>query len=387
MIQMRKYPSIAIIDDGINTYKAGIEKLEKDIVILPDLSLVERNPEEYVLSTHGTICAGIVKKYGPVCEFTSISILDRNRQTGTAQLVKALEWCMENDIDIANVSLGSVLHSDHHLLKPVLEKVSQSNLLVVAACSNENKYTYPASMEGVLGVRNLIISKVPEGIRTYEGVDEELLYTENPDKSDGIDFVVSGWARLENGYIPEACNSFAAAYMTSVVANLVKEGYVTYEEVYEQLQDRKSSFSCDRVQRIKTEAPCIAILGANEGLTDYYVDELYHCFVEDGYNCLAISRNQKADLYEEMKRVKYSMTEIMNIYDWDILLVGMNEQNCDCEIMKECDIAVWVGEKDSVTMELSKFDFQGIEIVREEEQNLRIRELYSNILELYESEE
>lgn len=386
MIQMRKYPNIAIIDDGINTYKAGIEKLEKDLVILPDLRIVERNPEEYVLSTHGTVCAGIVKKYGPTCRFNSIRVLDQNRQTGTAQLVKALEWCMENDIDIANVSLGSVLHSDYHLLKPVVEKIAQSRLMVVAACSNENKYTYPASMEGILGVRNRSISKVPEDIRKNRVADDNISYTENPDKKDGIDFVVSGWMQLESGYIPEACNSFAAAYMTSVVAGLMTEGYENHEDIYDRLKQGMASFICDVIPRNKTQDPCIAILGKDETLTDRYVDELYHCFVEDGYNCLAVSRNRRSDLYEEIKYEKCSMTEIMDIYDWDILLIGMNEQNCDREIMRECDIAIRVGKKDAVTLELSKTDFQGIELIREEEKDLRIKELYRNILELYERE-
>ncbi|HEX3028096.1 MAG TPA: S8 family serine peptidase [Clostridia bacterium] len=130
---------IAVIDDGINEklYNAGV--LQFNIEIFPDLTIAERENYNTFLPSHGTKCAAIIKKYSADALIGSIKILNDNTKRGLEkQLVRALQWCVDNGIRLVNLSLGTIDFRDFSEVKSCIDHATSQGLIIIAACNNKN---------------------------------------------------------------------------------------------------------------------------------------------------------------------------------------------------------------------------------------------------------
>jgi hypothetical protein len=208
---------IAVIDDGINyeCYRTG--NLIYDIEVSTELMITERKPYDPHMHSHGTTCAAIIKKYFPEAKFSSIKILEINSgKCIQKQLISAIEWCIDQGIYLINISLGSTDYRDYEEIRKCINKAAGAGITIVAAGSNKNIVTYPASLSNVIGVKC---------DNTNQTKGESIAYFLLP--LHGIDFMVSGKHRLvdENGNdeLTQPSNSFAAPYVTALAAKILKE--------------------------------------------------------------------------------------------------------------------------------------------------------------------
>ncbi len=144
---------IAIIDDGVNQKLYNIGELAHNIEITLDLTVCDRADYDTYAPSHGTTCAAIIRKYAPFALLSSVKILDGNARGMCGQLIKALEWCVDNGIRVVNVSLGTVVYTDFPMLRKAINFAYSKGLIIVAACNNRNIFTYPASHPNVIGVK------------------------------------------------------------------------------------------------------------------------------------------------------------------------------------------------------------------------------------------
>ncbi len=167
---------IAVIDDGISNGK--IEKLEFNIEIDNNCRITEYSDKAQD-NTHGTICAMIIRKYVPDASIGSIKILQTNTKRGFVnQFKKALEWCVQHGISLINISFGSTQSYDYSSLFEYVKNAYQHGIIMVAALSNKNIVTYPASFQNVIGVKTDQLLK-----------DE--MYFMNPNCIEGVNVVAS----------------------------------------------------------------------------------------------------------------------------------------------------------------------------------------------------
>lgn len=153
MLQVTKM--IAIIDDGIHP---------KAYPFLHNVSAffeVNKNgrinrvaaPMD-LIKTHGTLCAAIISLYAPQAQMISIQVLDPTTESGTAiQLKAALEWCLQENISIINLSIGSTCMSDQKILQPVFSSLIRRNCVVIAAMSNSENFSIITDYTGVFSVK------------------------------------------------------------------------------------------------------------------------------------------------------------------------------------------------------------------------------------------
>ena len=80
-------------------------------------------------------------------------MLDRNGEADIESLVYSLKWCLKHDVKIISLSLGSVAIEDKEKLVNTIQALLKQNVVLVAAANNTNTVTYPASLEGVIGVK------------------------------------------------------------------------------------------------------------------------------------------------------------------------------------------------------------------------------------------
>ncbi|MDR2360120.1 MAG: S8 family serine peptidase [Oscillospiraceae bacterium] len=145
---------VAVIDSGIMPELLSVGSLKYDMVIEGNGKVRKRKSGEQIHSFHGTIVAGIIKKYAPDTELCSIQIFEDNTmKTIIEALAAALKWCLKMNIPIINLSLGTTDTRDFKKIRKITEKLLRNGQIIVAACNINGEYTLPAMHTGVIAVR------------------------------------------------------------------------------------------------------------------------------------------------------------------------------------------------------------------------------------------
>ena len=108
---------------------------------------------------HGTHVAGTVGAINnligvvgiaPDASLYAVRVLDRNGSGRISSLILALEWCANNGIDVANMSLG--LDSNVQSLGDACDAAAASVILVGAAGNDGSDVDYPGAYSSVIAV-------------------------------------------------------------------------------------------------------------------------------------------------------------------------------------------------------------------------------------------
>lgn len=207
--------NIALIDDGVEINNVTSEYVYEFLEIR-DISVgFEKQTTNINSYSHGTICAGIIRKMSKSAKIYSLKILNTNNLcASTDKLEKAFEWCLKNDIDIINLSLGTINSRDFIVIKRWIRYLVKSQKIIVAAINNNNTYTLPASLYEVIGVGS------QENLCDFKFVNDSII---------GIDIIACSnhCIQLNNGetITTPFCNSFAAPAVTGKICELVNKDY------------------------------------------------------------------------------------------------------------------------------------------------------------------
>ncbi len=143
---------------------------------------------------HGTAVAGAIRERVPDADLFAVKVFDRRLSARIGAILRALEWCREERMDVINLSLGTE-NPEHRV---ALEEAVRENGVVVSAAG-----MLPGSLAGVIGVEA-----------------DETCPRECFRERDGI-FLASPYPRPIPG-VPKERNlhgvSFAVANMTGFVA-------------------------------------------------------------------------------------------------------------------------------------------------------------------------
>lgn len=150
---------VAVIDTGIA--KHPDLNIKKGISFVPYTKSFEDD------HGHGTHVAGVIgagknpqglKGVAPDVELYAIKVLDKEGQGYHSDVIKGIEWAVEQEIDIINLSVGGSEGSI--FLEEALKKAYEDhNMLIVAAAGNNghtlgkgNTVEYPAKYPSVIAV-------------------------------------------------------------------------------------------------------------------------------------------------------------------------------------------------------------------------------------------
>ncbi len=387
--------NIAVIDDGINEELYQTGRLAHNLEITHDLIICDREGYDPFLPSHGTTCAAIIKKYSPEAVISSVKILNSESRTGMkAQLICALQWCVDNSIRIVNLSLGTIDYRDFLQVKEAVEYACEKNLIIVAACNNLNIFTCPASLEKVIGVKCDVTGILNEG---------EYIY--NSDCMDGIDITACAKHKLKKYDVTEKvtseCNSYAAPMVTAHVYNLINNNpNMTTSKIKAELKKEAHNMEQNlNVQQFKEfKEPDIPVIVIYNNSTNDFAKGLNGRFRSDGYNALCVYEDIKDDIcngYINIKQfanhqllsLKKSVYKICNIFSPDILLLTYDNHKTNniqtSEIVDlDADVQIYVNVTSGIKVE-SSYETH----IFNHEDNNQLEQVYSYILELFEKAE
>lgn len=199
---------VAVIDSGIDTH------YELDTKDWMDFSDKTQGYKPTDNTGHGTEVAGVIgariNGTGMVgiaskAQLYSVKVLDKENQTTISTVIKAIEWCIENDMDIINMSFGT----DHYskVLEEEIEKAHNKGIVMVSAAGNDTKeIQYPAAYDHVISVGSI----------------NEKMEVSDFSTKEQTDLVAPGEKVQSTGYVGShtisSGTSLAAAHVTGVAA-------------------------------------------------------------------------------------------------------------------------------------------------------------------------
>ncbi|NVB34905.1 S8 family peptidase [Bacillus licheniformis] len=240
---------VAVLDSGIDKKHKDLKGKIKGEFNAIDVTL---NSDDEV--GHGTAIAGIIaaedNSFGlvgiaPETEIYSVKVLNSKGKGSLDNLVKAIEWCLDNNIQVINLSFG--LAKDKPILREAIDKAVNSGIIVIAAAGNNygENVDYPAAYEKVFSINAVDRNNKIADFSSKGKIDFCAPGVEIPILSPG------------NKYDTENGTSLAAAHVTGIVSLILqnndKFGINSKDDIYKQVYSVLSEMSIDLGKEGKDE--------------------------------------------------------------------------------------------------------------------------------------
>lgn len=161
---------------------------------------------------HGTAAAGIIFDKCPEAYLLSIKVLNQELGGSCEALCKGIQFAIDSNVDIINLSLGATDTAHQEALQKVCRLAGEKGLYIVSAYSNKEASSYPAVFPEVFGVRG---RGIPEKYGfVYACTQNNDIYAK------GVRQKVL-W--LKNSYKYSEGNSLACAHFTGILADILQK--------------------------------------------------------------------------------------------------------------------------------------------------------------------
>ncbi len=193
---------IAVIDSGVNAAHPHIAGVAGGV------SIGDVNTEDSYndFLGHGTAVMAAIKEKAPDADYFAVQVFHKSLRTSIDYLVRAIEWCLDNRMDVINLSLGTTNAAHAMRFLPLIARAAECGAVLVAARDADGVPALPGSLSGVIGVS-----------LDWDCPRESYYCRQTPQ---GNEFFASGYPRSLPG-VPRQRNlhgiSFAVANMTGSV--------------------------------------------------------------------------------------------------------------------------------------------------------------------------
>lgn len=161
---------VAVIDSGVNPRHPHIS------AVAGGASFTESTTQEgEYLDTlgHGTaVMAAIQEK--ACAAYYAAKVFHSSLATSAVTLVRAIDWCIDQNMDVINLSLGTVNPAHRELFTRAASRALEAGCLLVAARESEGQLCYPGCLDSVFSVamdtdcdRDSFTSRMLDGTRVF----------------------------------------------------------------------------------------------------------------------------------------------------------------------------------------------------------------------------
>lgn len=207
---------IAIIDSGVHVGHDHIlaDRIADGVAIARDGDIDQGVDAAMDLLGHGTAVTAAIQEKAPDALCLPIRVFHSSLKTTGLALVRAIEWALDQRVDIINLSLGSANAAHRDAFMQAVQRARSVGAAIVAAHDVDGAPCLPGAIKGVIGVGlDWNCPRATYGLST------------DGESTDGGHFMASGYPRPIPG-VPPRRNlygiSFATAQMSGFAARALE---------------------------------------------------------------------------------------------------------------------------------------------------------------------
>lgn len=199
---------VCVLDSGIELDHPLVGAVQRSVAVTRDGDeIVIADDESGDLCGHGTACAGLIRSLAPECELTSVRVLGEGYTGSAAVLLAGLEWAIEHDFQVVNMSLSTTRKQYAERLHELADAAYFKRTMLVASAHNMPVESFPWRFASVVSVGS-------------HEEDDPFAYFYNP--SPPVEFFARGLevdvAWLGGGTLRCTGNSFATPHIAGICA-------------------------------------------------------------------------------------------------------------------------------------------------------------------------
>jgi subtilisin family serine protease len=139
---------IGVLDSGVCRTHPHVGKIVDGITITANGAM---SGYEDTLG-HGTAVAAVIHHLNPEADLVAVKIFDRKLATSLPVVIRAIDWCLEHDIQVINLSLGTLNPEHRSAFEDAVSRTRQAGAVIVSALEMSGAAALPGSLAGVIGV-------------------------------------------------------------------------------------------------------------------------------------------------------------------------------------------------------------------------------------------
>jgi subtilisin family serine protease len=230
---------IAVIDSGVNLRHPHIMAPTRGVSL--SFTGTDGDLADDKLG-HGTAVTAAIQEKAPGAEYYALKIFGDSLRTTTPHVIEAIEWSIDQGMDLVNLSLGTPNLEYREEMQSIVARATAAGIVVIAARNNGLDGVLPGILDGAIGV-DLDWSLPRDRYRIEDGQG----YTR---------FLAPGFPRPLPGRPPERNVygiSFAVANMTGFVARACEGLRERSPQVIRQIMAAE-------FERLESETPLAKVL-------------------------------------------------------------------------------------------------------------------------------
>ena len=140
---------VAVIDSGVSPLHPHILGVAGGISI----GSAGLNPDYQDLVGHGTAVMAAIKEKAPTAEYFAVRVFYRALRTNLECLLAAIEWCVQERMDLVNLSLGTLNRAHIQKFEAAIELATAQGVTLISPREVDGVAALPGSLPGVMGAR------------------------------------------------------------------------------------------------------------------------------------------------------------------------------------------------------------------------------------------
>jgi len=215
---------IAVIDTGVNASHPHICAPTHRVIFDPDD--LDGTCEDVL--GHGTAVTAAIQEKAPGAEYYILKLFGDSLRTTTSRLLQAIEWTIDQRMDVVNLSLGSPNLDRPCAFESLVAEANDAGVLLVAARSSPQGAVLPGMLEGVISVdvdwtlprdRYRVLQGEGSTVFLASGFPRPLPGVSTRRNLSGISFAVANMT----GFVARACDELDRRSFEDVLTALAAE--------------------------------------------------------------------------------------------------------------------------------------------------------------------
>jgi|SRR5579859_980524 len=139
---------VAVIDSGVNPRHPHVNGVAGGMTF----GRSAQGDDYLDFLGHGTAVTAAIKEKAPMASYYAAKIYHDSLRTHVSSLCEAIQWAIDERMDVVNLSLGTVNSAHGALLAGLVNRACEAGLLMVAAAECGLAPVLPGSLPSVIGV-------------------------------------------------------------------------------------------------------------------------------------------------------------------------------------------------------------------------------------------